>query len=76
MRIILDTDTRTIIVPWNYCAKLDEMNKLIMGVTDDPTKKMSFSSFADECWREAMEDPEKRIKIAEKPIKKKKIKEK
>lgn len=39
MRIILDTDTRTIIVPWNYCAKLEEMNKLIMRVTDDPTKK-------------------------------------
>ncbi len=71
MKIILDTDTRTIIVPWNYCAKLDEMNKLITRVTGDSSKNLSFSGFADECWREAMEDPENRMKIAEKPIKKK-----
>ena len=29
IRIILDTDKKTIIVPWNYAAKLDELNKII-----------------------------------------------
>ena len=29
MRIILDTDKKTITVPWNYQKKLEEMNKLI-----------------------------------------------
>ena len=29
MRIILDTDKKTIIVPWNYAAKLDEINTII-----------------------------------------------
>ena len=35
MRIILDTDKRTITVPWNYQAKLDEINRIIMEVSDD-----------------------------------------
>lgn len=72
MKIILDTDTRTITVPWNYNAKLEEMNKLIMSVTSDPSKKKTFSGFIDECWREAMSDADERVKIAKKPIKKKK----
>lgn len=72
MRIILDTASNTIIVPWNYGAKLEEMNKLIMSITDDPSKKKTFSGFIDECWREAMSDPEGRIITAPKPIKKKK----
>lgn len=72
MKVILDTDARTITVPWNYSAKLEEMNKLIMSVTDDPTKKKTFSGFINECWREAMADPDERVKIAKKPIKKKK----
>ena len=29
MRIILDTDKKLITVPWNYAAKLDEMNRII-----------------------------------------------
>lgn len=29
MRIILDTDKKTITVPWNYAQKLDEMNRIV-----------------------------------------------
>ena len=29
MRIILDTDKKTITVPWNYAAKLEEINRII-----------------------------------------------
>ena len=32
MRIILDTDKRTITVPWNYSEKLEAMNKMIMEI--------------------------------------------
>jgi hypothetical protein len=54
MKIILDTETKTITVPWNYTAKLEEMNKLIASVTDDPSKQKTFSGYAEECWRAAM----------------------
>ena len=30
MRIILDTDKKTITVPWNYSDKLEAMNKIIV----------------------------------------------
>ena len=42
MRIILDTDKKTITVPWNYTEKLDSMNKIIMDITGDETKKKTF----------------------------------
>ena len=29
MRVILDTDKKTITVPWNYAAKLEEINRII-----------------------------------------------
>ena len=74
MKIILDTETKTITVPWNYAAKLEEMNKLIASVTDDPSKQKTFSGYADECWRAAMADAEHRMIVASKPIKKKKAK--
>lgn len=75
MKIILDTDTRTITVPWNYAAKLEELNKLIRSITDDPSKQKTFSGYIDECWREAMADADGRVLTAPKPIKKKKVAE-
>ena len=38
MRIILDTDKKTITVPWNYQDKLNAMNAMIMEVTGDESK--------------------------------------
>ena len=29
MRIILDTDKKTVTAPWNYAAKLEEINRII-----------------------------------------------
>ena len=46
MRIILDTDKRTITVPWNYQAKLDEINRIIMEVSDDEEKKKTYGNYA------------------------------
>ena len=69
MRIILDTDKKTITVPWNYAAKLEEMNDLIMKITNDPSKKKTFSGYLQECWNEAMSDTDKNLRTAQKPVK-------
>ena len=68
IRIILDTDKKTIIVPWNYAAKLDERNKIIKqgGVT----KKYDFKSYLTEMWDECMADTDTHLKVADKPKKK------
>ena len=39
MRVVLDTDKKTITVPWNYQAKLDEYNKMVMEISGDESKK-------------------------------------
>ena len=70
MRIILDTDKKTITVPWNYSDKLEAMNKIIVEVTGDESKKKTFDGFLKECWNEAMSDTDKNLKTAQKPAKK------
>ena len=56
MRIILDTDKRTITVPWNYSDKLDAINKIIYEATGDKTKKKTFTGYIDEIWKDAIEN--------------------
>ena len=70
MRIILDTDKKTITVPWNYMEKLEAMNKIIVEATNDPSKKKTFDGFLKECWEEAMKDTDKNLKTAQKPNRK------
>lgn len=67
MRIILDTDKKTITVPWNYTAKLEEMNKMIAEVTDDPEKKKTFLGYIKECWDYAMANSDTHVKTGQKP---------
>ena len=69
MRIILDTDKKTITVPWNYTDKLAQMNNMIMEISGDESKKKSFSGFLDECWKYAMEHSDTQLKTAAKPVK-------
>lgn len=71
MRVILDTDKKTVTVPWNYAAKLDEMNKIIVEATGDESKKKTFAGYLQECWDEAMKDTDKNLKVADKPVRKK-----
>ena len=70
MRVVLDTDKKTITVPWNYGAKLEEMNRLIMEVTGEEAKKKTFSGYLDECWKAAMSDTDKNLKTAQRPFQK------
>ena len=48
MRIILDTDKKTITVPWNYQDKLNAMNAMIMEVTGDESKKKTFKGYIND----------------------------
>ena len=68
MRIILDTDKKLITVPWNYAAKLDEMNRIIK--LGGGTKKYDFKSYINEMWNECMENTDAHLKVGDKPAKK------
>ena len=71
MRIILDTDKKTITVPWNYQQKLDEYNKMVMEISNDENKKKSFTGFIDEIWEECIKNSDKCVVTGKKPEKKK-----
>ena len=72
MRIILDTDKRTITVPWNYQTKLDEINRIIMEVSDDEEKKKTFTGYIDELWKDCIANSDQCVKTGEKPFRKNK----
>ena len=71
MRIILDTDKKTITVPWNYQAKLDGINEIIMQVSNDESKKKSFTGYIDEIWKDCIEHSDKCVVTGDKPFRKK-----
>ena len=75
MRIILDTDKRTITVPWNYSEKLEAMNKIIVEATGDTSKKKTFVGYIDEIWKEAIANSDSQLKTANKPYKRDKDKD-
>lgn len=70
MRIILDTDNKTITVPWNYQQKLDEYNQMVMEISGDESKKKTFTSFIDEIWKDCMAHSDKCLKTGQKPQRK------
>lgn len=67
MRIILDTDKKTITVPWNYSAKLEAINNMIRDAVGDDSKKKTFSGYLNECWEYAMKHSDTNLKTAQKP---------
>jgi len=69
MRIILDTDKKTITVPWNYQDKLNAMNAMIMEVTGDESKKKTFKGYINDIWNECMADSDKHVVTGKKPPK-------
>lgn len=71
MRIILDTDKKTITVPWNYAQKLDEMNKIIAAAGGTGAKTWDFKNYINEAWEYAMTHTDSCLKVADKPAKKK-----
>lgn len=75
MRIILDTDKKTITVPWNYQEKLNAMNAVIMEVTKDESKKKTFTNYINDIWKECIDDSDKHVVTGKKPPKPKKDKD-
>ena len=67
MKIILDTDKKTITVPWNYTAKLEEINRMVKEFGGADAKTKTFSGYIDECWREAMTHSDMQLKTAPRP---------
>lgn len=70
MRIILDTDKKTITVPWNYAKKLEELNEIIKN--GGGNKHYEFKTYLQEAWDYCMGDTDKHLVVAQKPVKKEK----
>lgn len=70
MRIILDTDKKTITVPWNYQQKLDKLNEMILEISEDENKKKTFTGFIDEIWKDCIVNSDKCVVTGKKPAKK------
>lgn len=71
MRIILDTDKRTITVPWNYQQKLNEMNKLIAEYSDGKKDPKTFTGYIDEIWKGCIANSDECVVTGKKPSSKK-----
>lgn len=69
IHIILDTDKKTITVPWNYQDKLNAMNAMIMEITGDESKKKMFKGYIDEIWQECIKDSDKHVVTGRRPAK-------
>ena len=69
MKIILDTDKKTITVPWNYTMKLEESNRMVKEFGIPDAKIKTFSGFLNECREEAMKHSDTQLKTAAEPAK-------
>lgn len=64
----MDTDKKTITVPWNYAAKLEEINSII--AQGGGTKQYDFKSYINEIWADCIKNSDKCLKVADKPVRK------
>ena len=71
MRIILDTDKKTITVPHNYQQKLNDMNKLIAEYSGGAMKPKTFTGYIDEIWQECIKNSDQCVVTGKKPTAKK-----
>ena len=71
MRIILDTNKKTITVPHNYQQKLNDMNKLIAEYSGGAMKPKTFTGYIDEIWKECIANSDQCVVTGKKPTSKK-----
>ena len=69
MKIVLDTEKKTVTVPWNYTAKLEEINRMVKEFGGADAKPKTFAGYLEECWREAMDHSDTQLKTAPKTTK-------
>ncbi|MBR1585690.1 MAG: hypothetical protein IJ662_09140 [Clostridia bacterium] len=67
MKIVLDTDKKTITVPYNYTDKLAEINRMIKECGGENAKEKTFSGYLKECWDYAMAHSDTQLKTGVKP---------
>lgn len=71
MRIVLDTDKKTITVPWNYGDKVAEIRataeRFNPALSDEQRYSLSFIGYIDTLWKECIVDSDKCVKTADKP---------
>ena len=67
MKVILDTDKKTITVPWNYAAKLAEINRIAQEFGGKDVEKQTFTGYIDKIWRECIKDSDAHVLTANKP---------
>ena len=68
MRIILDTDKKTVTVPWNYTEKLAQINHMVKEYGGEGAQEKTFIGYLEECWKYAMEHSDTNLKTAQRPI--------
>ena len=70
MRIILDTDKKTITVPWNYQKRLEEINKIAKEYGgSEEFKPQTFTGYIDSIWRECIADSDNCVITAQRRVK-------
>ena len=67
MRIILDTDKKTITVPHNYQQKLNDMNKLIAEYSDGKKDPETFTGYINKIWQYCIENSDQCVMTGKKP---------
>jgi hypothetical protein len=67
MRIVLDTDKKTITVPYNYSEKLEAINQMGHELAGEGYKDKSWTGYLDEIWKYCIENSDKCLKTGKKP---------
>ncbi|MBQ6174934.1 MAG: hypothetical protein IKS31_05125 [Clostridia bacterium] len=71
MKIILDTDKKTITVPYNYTEKLAVISRIARDFGGTNVEALTFTGYIDRIWRECIADPDTHIVTAPKPVRSK-----
>lgn len=71
MRITLDTDKKTITVPWNYQQKLNDMNNLIAEYSDGKKEPETYTGYINKIWEYCIQHSDKCVLTGKKPTSKK-----
>lgn len=69
VKIILDTDSKTITVPWNYAEKLGAMNRVIQDAMGEDARALDPRQYLQDCWQYAMAHADTHMLTAVKPVK-------
>lgn len=70
MRIILDTEKKTITVPHNYSKKIREMNEIVEAAGGENAKVWDFKNYITQIWEYCIKNSDRCLIVADKPTRK------